>query len=236
MSYLNPKQPSNSTIKFPTKITPELAEETGWHVGDGSMNIYKNRGLYQLRGHIIDDKKHYLERIKPIFERLYDTNIHLREMSKTGVFGFQIWNTKLIEFKNKKLNLPLGKKTDYEVPLEILDNDKLKIAFLRGIFDTDGCIYIENKRGKPYPRVEIRISCNKLSEKLKEMCSDLGMRTTRYSQNRDKDNWSTIYCISIRGREMANKWIDIISPKNSKHTAKWKEYLSSTRDNKLFLY
>ncbi len=36
-----------------TKITPELAEETGWHIEDGSRNIYnhkdgKQRGLYQL--------------------------------------------------------------------------------------------------------------------------------------------------------------------------------------------
>ena len=46
-------------IKIPKKITPMLAEETGWHIGDGSMNFYnssgKQRGIYQLRGHIEDD-------------------------------------------------------------------------------------------------------------------------------------------------------------------------------------
>ena len=43
------------------KITPELAEEVGWHIGDGSMNFYKGKGLYQLRGHIEDDKEHYIK-------------------------------------------------------------------------------------------------------------------------------------------------------------------------------
>ena len=46
-------------MKVPTEITEELAEETGWHIGDGSMNFYCNqgklKGLYSLRGHIVDD-------------------------------------------------------------------------------------------------------------------------------------------------------------------------------------
>jgi len=46
-------------IIFPDKIDVNLAEETGWHIGDGSMNFYnssgKQRGIYQLRGHIEDD-------------------------------------------------------------------------------------------------------------------------------------------------------------------------------------
>ena len=43
---------------FP-KICEDLAEETGWHIGDGSMNFYINdgikKGIYQLRGHMVDD-------------------------------------------------------------------------------------------------------------------------------------------------------------------------------------
>ena len=33
----------NKNIKLPRKITTELAEETGLHIGDGSMNFYKNK-------------------------------------------------------------------------------------------------------------------------------------------------------------------------------------------------
>ena len=78
--------------QFPSEITSELAEETGWHIGDGSMNFYKNKkhsgGLYQLRGHIEDDKEHYIGRIAPIFKKLYGIDINLREMPSTRVFGF----------------------------------------------------------------------------------------------------------------------------------------------------
>lgn len=71
-------------MRLPSKISSELAEEVGWHIGDGSMNIYKNRGklkgFYQLRGHIEDDKKHYNKRIKPLFKKLFDIDTNIREM------------------------------------------------------------------------------------------------------------------------------------------------------------
>lgn len=92
-------------MKIPSKISTELAEEIGWHIGDGSMNFYKNRrklrGLYQLRGHIEDDKKHYEKRVKPLFEKLFEIKLKIREMPSTRVTGFQIWNNELINFKKK---------------------------------------------------------------------------------------------------------------------------------------
>ena len=53
------KSDLNKNITLPKRITADLAEEIGLHIGDGSMNIYKKKGLFQLRGHIRDDKKHY---------------------------------------------------------------------------------------------------------------------------------------------------------------------------------
>jgi len=39
-------------IILPVEITCDLAEETGIHIGDGSMNKYSKGFFYQLRGHI----------------------------------------------------------------------------------------------------------------------------------------------------------------------------------------
>lgn len=150
-------------IKIP-EISVELAEEAGWHIGDGSMNYYKNngklKGIYQLRGHIEDDKEHYLIRIKPLFNSLYNIDISLREMPSTRVFGFQIWNNELIKFK-QNLGLPLGKKIGISIPSVFLQNRGLKTAIIRGIFDTDGGIYLEKKNNKFYPRLHIRTKISK---------------------------------------------------------------------------
>ncbi|MCX6749400.1 MAG: hypothetical protein NTW17_01490 [Candidatus Pacearchaeota archaeon] len=218
-------------MKFPSNISIELAEETGWHIGDGSMNFYKNqgklRGFYQLRGHIEDDKEHYEKRIKPLFEKLFGTKINIREMPSTRVIGFQIWNSELINFK-KDLGLPLGYKHQIEIPKIFLSKDNLKKAIIRGIFDTDGGIYLERKNNKLYPRLSITTISFKLSEQLLKLFYDLNLRATRYSQLYNKEfNRKRSYILTIRGVEMFHKFMKEIAPKNPKHIRKYQGFLNS---------
>ena len=218
-------------MQTPKSISKELAEEIGWHIGDGSMNFYKNRGklkgFYQLRGHIEDDKDHYEKRIKPLFEKLFGIKINLREMPSTRVFGFQIWNDDLIEFK-KKFNLPLGKKYNVTIPKKLLTSKNLKKSVIRGIFDTDGGIYLQIKNKKLYPRLYITTISFKLSEQLLESFDQFGLRATRYSQLYNKDfNRKRSYIITIRGVNMFHKFMKEISPKNPKHIKKYQNFLNS---------
>jgi len=221
-------------MKFPRKITRELAEETGWHIGDGSMNFYKNhgkvRGVYQLRGHISDDKNHYITRIKPFFKTLYNLDISLREMPSTRVFGFQIWNDELVNFKHK-LGLPLGKKTNVEIPKGMLNKKENVISVIRGIFDTDGCIYLERKNKKLYPRIEISTISLNLAKQLHFLLNDLGFRATYYSVIKKQKNRKTSYLVSVRGEKMADMWFRIIKPANSKHVKKFAYF----NDSKTFI-
>ena len=218
-------------VTIPSKISEDLAEETGWHIGDGSMNYYKNqgkmKGVYQLRGHIEDDKPHYIERIKPIFDKIYGTNISLREMPSTRVYGFQIWNDSLVRFK-QSLGLPLGKKFELSIPEAFLNDENLTKAVIRGIFDTDGSIRLENKNNKVYPTIYLTTISKKLAYQLLEILNKLGFRTTVYSQLNNKDfNRQRAYKINIRGVEMLHMFIKEILPKNSKHLAKYGYFLKS---------
>ena len=218
-------------MNIPSKITSELSEESGWHIGDGSMNFYKNRGklkgFYQLRGHIEEDKEHYEKRIKPIFEKLYGLKINLREMPSTRVFGFQIWKDELIKFK-QKLGLPLGGKKEIFIPSKLMSDKGLKKAAIRGIFDTDGGIYLEKKNKKLYPIVYITTISLKLSEQLLTLFKEIGLRATKYSQlYNQKFNRQRTYFIRIRGVEMFHKFMKEINPKNPKHQRKYLYFLNS---------
>lgn len=220
-------------ILIPTSITPELAEETGWHIGDGSMNFYnrdgngKLKGIYQLRGHIEDDREHYIIRIKPIFKQLYGIDISLREMPSTRVFGFQIWNDDLVKFK-EKLGLPLGKKFDVVIPEAFLTDDELKISVVRGIFDTDGCVYLEKKNNKLYPRMQITTISEKLALQLYEILNSLNIRTTIHKDKSERrGNRMQAYLISARGTEMFDKFMETIKPANPKHIKKYNLFKES---------
>ena len=214
-------------MEIPNKITSELAEETGWHIGDGSMNIYKNKGFYQLRGHIEDDKQHYIKRIAPVFRRLYGLKLNLREMPSTRVFGFQIWSNKLVKFK-QKLGLPLGKKFDIFIPKIFLKEKELKLSVLRGIFDTDGGINLEKKNNKLYPRIYISTICPTLACQLFSIFNEIGLRATKYSEVYNKHfNRQRNYRITIRGEKMLPDFMKIIEPKNPKHLTKYSLFLNS---------
>lgn len=194
------------------------------------MNFYSNsgklKGFYQLRGHIDDDREHYLIRIKPIFRQLYNVDVSLREMPSTRVFGFQIWSNKLAKFK-QDLGLPLGKKLTIDIPKIFLENKELKIAVIRGIFDTDGGIQIIWKNNKWYPRVYIATISYPLNLQLLEIFNEIGLRATSYSYLYKKGNRQRCYKITIQGIEMLDKFFEIIKPANPKHVHKYNKFKES---------
>ncbi|MEK6907533.1 MAG: LAGLIDADG family homing endonuclease [Nanoarchaeota archaeon] len=219
-------------ITLPEKPSEELAEETGLHIGDGTMNFYKNgnknRGSYALRGHIIDDKEHYNKIIKSLYYQIYGLNISLRDMPKDGVYGFQKWSDSLVTFKHNILGLTLGKKLNISIPKIFTLKEELVTSVIRGVFDTDGSIYLEPKRGKLYPRIEISTISKKLGYQLNILINRLGLRSTIYLELVKNPNWNNKYKINIRGKEMLNRWMQIINPHNPKHIKKFEFYVNNS--------
>ena len=208
-------------IFLPQEMTTDLAEEIGLHLGDGSMNFYSNKGLFQLRGHINDDKKHYLSRIRPLYKKLYNLDVNLREMPSSGVVGFQVWSDAMVSFKKKVLNLPLGPKNEIGIP-SLINNNELFFSFMKGLFDTDGSLHIENKRGKPYPRIDIKTTSRRLCLQIHRLLNEKGIRATYYKYKRKEKNWKDLYSIIVRGFVPIRKWFEHIGSNNPKHIEKFK--------------
>jgi len=207
-------------IILPKRMSADLAEEVGLHLGDGSMNFYKNRGFYQLRGHITDDKEHYNSRIKFLYKKLYNLDIHIRDMKSTGVIGFQIWSDAIINFKNKIIGLPLGKKDKIMMP-DVIHTKVLFFSFLRGLFDTDGSLYIENKRGKKYPRIDLKTTSKKLSSQIFELLNKYGINNSLYEYKRKEKNWNNLYSVIVRGFKNVRRWQKYVGSNNPKHIKKF---------------
>ena len=206
-------------VEVPQTINEILAEETGIHIGDGSMNYYEGHGLYSLRGNKITDRKFYENHIKKIFEILYNADIRLREWK--DVFGFQISSDGLVKFKNEILGLPLGKKIDVSIPQQIMENNKLAVACVRGIFDTDGYVYIENKNGKPYPRVEIATTSGILAAQIKEIINRNGISCSVWKRIYENKNWKPKFTVSVRGFNNFKLWYDIFGTSHPKNKEKF---------------
>ena len=203
-------------IKIPEKPTVDLAYLIGIHIGDGSINFYKNRWVYSVRGHKIDDRKHYKEVIKPLFKKVYNIDFNLREWK--DVFGFQFSSKAILSFENS-LGLPLGPKEGIVIP-EIFINKKLMPFVIRGIFDTDGCVYLEKKKKGLYPRLELGSASKDLILQIRSYLNENKISSCYYIAKRKKKNWKPLHKIIVRGFKNVNRWMNLIGTDHPKHIYK----------------
>lgn len=200
-------------IRFPRKMSPELAEEIGVHLGDGCLSY--NRNYFSVKCNK-KEEKYVTDFLFPLYKKLY--NLDLKLMQLPSVSGFEIYSKALCQFKNKVLNIPYGEKKErIEVPKEIIESKNKPIyqSLIRGTFDTDGCVYIAKKK---YPIILIDIKSKKLIEQISNMLKKLGFIPAIYKYHR----------IAISGPTMLNKWIKEINSNNPKNITKLKQAQASS--------
>ncbi len=191
-------------IKLPTEMSNELAEEIGIHLGDGCLRNVRN--YFSVRCDV-REKDYVKDYLFNLYKILY--NIELKMIFPKSLSGFEIHSKSICEFKNKVLKIPSGPKLErLEIPEAITKtrNKEIYRSFIRGLFDTDGCIYIA--RGN-YPRVSITIKSKKLMIQLYDMLKKLGFIPSIYK-------WT----ITLHGPTMLKKWIKEINSNNPKNIAR----------------
>lgn len=192
------------SLKLPDKLTEELAEEIGMHLGDGTLSAKKH--YFSVRGDI-KEEAYYANFVLPLYKKIY--NLDLKLLKKYNVCGFEISSKGLYEFKSKTLGFVSGEKAHrIKIPEQIIQsNDKgIFAAFLRGVFDTDGCVYIVKK--KKYPSVSITITSKKAITQITKMLEKMGFAPYLSLKN---------YSVTLYGTHRVKKWFDEIGSHNPKH-------------------
>ena len=202
-------------IKLPSEMSPELAEEIGTHLGDGCLSL--NRNYFSVKTNK-KEEDYMVNFLFPLYKKLY--NLDLKLMRLPSVIGFEVYSRALFDFKNKVLKIPYGNKVEkIEVPNVITESKNKKVyrAFIRGLFDTDGCVNIIKSK-KNYPVITFTIKSEKLILQTKEMLIKLGFIP-----------YAGKWRIDVNGNFMLNKWLKEIGSNNPKNLAKLKQASSSTR-------
>jgi len=140
--------------------SPDLVEICGIHAGDGYLRNKDFKRELDISGGI-DEKEYYDQHVVPLFERFFKIKIKPKFFKSRNTYGFVIRDKKIIEFMHS-LGFPYGKKTlTVKVPEFILASRNLDIiySFIRGVFDTDGCLTFQKKAGGRYkPEEKLRHS------------------------------------------------------------------------------
>src|SRR3989339_943784 len=127
-----------------TIINESLAELTGIMFGDGCLSRSGGKYLVYICGHKIDDFEYHSKIIKTLFVKIFKkpTNVCFKRNENTIFIRF---SDKNIFETFKSIGVPVGKKYEYLVIPDKFEDLNLFMAFLRGLFDTDGCIILSKQ-------------------------------------------------------------------------------------------
>jgi hypothetical protein len=202
--------------KLLCKPSKELAEIIGVILGDGSIYTIPKKSIYQVcvAGNLKDEKKYMINYIKPLFEKVFKIKMNVKQTTNT----IYVWKqSKDLVYTLNKYGLPAGNKKNknVKIPVWIMSNNLFLSSCLRGLFDTDGCVYPKNKTNL-YPTIWISSTIPSLRFSITKACEKLGFRISKWRKTRNDS------CIDKR--EDVFNFFNKIKPNNPKHIARWLKF------------
>lgn len=205
-------------IRSPEK-TSRLAEILGALMGDGSLSIWQARITLNLQ----TDRK-YGDYLTSLFEDLFNVKASKYERLNYSVLEIIASSKKLIAFLKRK-GLPVGNKLkqQLDIPRWIYKHKDWQRACLRGLFDTDGCTYIDRHKYKNFIYNHICIAYTSYSMNLIQSIYDI-LKGLGYSPTiSSKRN------VLLRKENEVFKFFQEFKPSNDRHHNKLKEFLERYR-------
>jgi hypothetical protein len=207
--YINRFLFKRTPIKKPKKDV-NLAEFIGIMLGDGSIS--KRQVQIDLNK---ENEKEYLEFVKQSIRKLFGISPSIYYRRTSNGIRLVISSTKLCDYLIK---LGLGKKAK-TIPRWILKNQKYQLACLRGLMDTDGCVFTHRYRvnGKfyNYKKLVFKSHSHLLINSVYNLLKSVGLRHPRITKNYKE--------VRIEGKEDVQKYFQLIGFHNPKNLKRYKE-------------
>ncbi len=208
---------------------PLFLEFYGILLGDGWLSKlkYKNKIIYLIgiSGNKNFDKEFHIYCKKNI-SLLFNRNPYLKELKNCNGRELLFGHKDLLTFLNEKLGFPIGLKKDLHLPKEILEQGFNSIKhIIRGIFDTDGCFYLDKTpANKPYPCISITMKEPLLMEQIYLLLIDQGFKVYHYKSEK-------IEKLFLKGSIQLKKWLNEIGSSNPYKKNKMEKALVAQLDS-----
>jgi len=199
------------SISIPEIGNPDLAYETGVHLGDGSLSRdYK----YVISGNRVNETTYYKDVLTPLMKSLYSITPAL-EFQNNSVY-LRVYSKELALFKNGVLGLPLGRKLDLAMPGFTRVNRTRSANFLSGLYDTDGSFKTRHDRSGDYPRISLGQKHERLVADVKEELGFHGISSTMYRNDYDRrvSKVETRWFLDVNGMDNLERYVDRIGTRS----------------------
>ena len=203
--YMNQK-----VIKEP-KLNEKLAELIGAYLGDGTITKYQ----LKISGDYRYDLPYFYHLRKLVFE-LFGLSCSIIKEKKFNTANLIIYSKNLCSFINKEFGINFGHKirNKTSIPNKILQDNKLSIACLRGLIDTDGSISRRGRNGSQFC-IQFTSHNKYLLEQVKKIGADLNIFTFGDETG----------CGTNKGDNI-KRYFDLVGSSNLRHIVRFNEKFS----------
>lgn len=196
----------------------DLAELLGILMGDGHLGEYQVSVVTNSE----TDMRHALF-VKELLEKTFDFSVSLKKRPKVKAVVILLSSKSASLFLAKK-GMPMGNKIHckMQVPGWIKGNTNYSKAFIRGLFDTDGCVFLDRHKNpklkKIYSYIGWTITSNAVTfiTDVEELMRTLGFKVTyRPTQN----------AVFLRRQEEVHKYFKTVGTHNPKHRQRYNSFI-----------
>lgn len=194
------------------RFSKELAEFVGIALGDGGI------ARYQVYVTLHDDEERYSKFVFSLIKKLFNVPVNIFYRKEDSTIRLVVSRKKLVDFCVQGLGLKIGHKIrqQVDIPFWVKVNKKYSKSCLRGLVDTDGCVFNHRYRvrGKYYNYKKISFTSHSkpLLESVFEILNRLGIKARITKSGKD---------IRIDSREAVKKYFEIVGFHNFKCLKKY---------------
>lgn len=207
------------TINKP-EYSESLAELLGILFGDGHLSRYQvsvTTSSHTDREHAIFTRK--------LMERLFGIFVALSERVNENVMTVVASSTEMIKFLNQR-GMPIGNKIQNKlsIPKWIKSDMAYQRAFIRGLFDTDGCIYVDTHKYHKHVYKHAGWTITSYAATLVADITDT-LRSLEFSPTH-RDSQMSVY---LRRQKEIKKYFEEIGTNNPKHLKRYLDFQRQVR-------
>jgi hypothetical protein len=200
-----------------------LAEFFGIVLGDGhveNIKIGKKIRCYSIviAGDSTNDREYLVNYVSDLLKILFGERGTVYYSKSSNTMFLKLHGKKIVEFlENKGIKSGNKKINKQNIPLWILDNDKYLRACLRGLIDTDGCVYYISQKNRNL-RITYTSYIGNLMKDVRESFIKLGFNPSKIIRNTD---------IYLSRKDNIKKYLNEIGFSNSKHLKRLKNLVKN---------
>lgn len=189
--------------------------------GDGCLSVNKKKHDYflQIVANSLDESEYLRHHVSHLLFRLFGLRLIVHKQD-TNTVVLAKRSRQLIELL-AAYGMPIGKKRILSVPDCILASNELSLAFIRGLFDTDGSLTFKRVS---YPTISISSHCRDFLVEIREILLKNDFRIGNVIEEHTTINGKLFmkYRIFLYGKNNLESWFSKIGTNNPKNIIKYK--------------